>query len=66
MESVESRELIDKARTLSDGDIAEYLDDAQGRMCGLENCGTECVGWMGTSFRSEILGNMLNIEVCWY
>lgn len=37
MESVEARELIDRAKAFSDEDIAEYLDDAQGRMCGLEN-----------------------------
>ena len=37
MESVEARELIDKAKAFSDEDITEYLDDAQDRMCGLEN-----------------------------
>ena len=37
MESVEARELIDMAKAFSDEDITEYLDDAQGRMCGLEN-----------------------------
>ena len=37
MESIEARELIDRAKAFSDEDITEYLDDAQGRMCGLEN-----------------------------
>ena len=37
LQTIESRELIDRARALSDEEITEYLDDAQGRMCGLEN-----------------------------
>lgn len=37
LQTIESRELIDRARALSDEEITEYLEDAQGRMCGLEN-----------------------------
>ena len=37
MESIEARELIDRAKAFSDEDITEYLNDAQGRMCGLES-----------------------------
>ena len=37
LESIEARELIDKAKTFTDDDIREYLKDAENRMCGLEN-----------------------------
>ena len=37
IESIEARELIDRAKSFSDEDITEYLEDAQDRMCGLEN-----------------------------
>ena len=37
LETIESRELIDRAKALSDEEITEYLDDAQSRMRGLEN-----------------------------
>ena len=37
LESIEARELIDKAKAFTDEDIADYLKDAQSKMCGLEN-----------------------------
>lgn len=37
LQTIESRELIDRAKAFSDEDITDYLNDAQGRMCGLEN-----------------------------
>ena len=37
LESIEARELIDKAKSFSDDDIKEYLKDAESKMCGLEN-----------------------------
>ena len=37
LESIEARELIDKAKNFSDDEIKEYLSDAENRMCGLEN-----------------------------
>ena len=37
LESIEARELIEKAKTFSDDDIKEYLKDANNRLCGLEN-----------------------------
>ena len=33
--SIEARELIDKAKSFTDDDIASYLDDAKKRICGL-------------------------------
>lgn len=35
LESIEARELIDKAKTFTDEDVADYLEDAGKRMCGL-------------------------------
>lgn len=35
LESIEARELIDKAKAFSDEEIEEYLQDAEGRMTGL-------------------------------
>ncbi|MCR4674555.1 MAG: fucose isomerase [Lachnospiraceae bacterium] len=37
LESIEARELIDKAKAYSDEDIEEYLKDAKNRTVGLEN-----------------------------
>lgn len=37
LESIEARELIDRAKNYSGEEIEEYLRDAEGRMCGLEN-----------------------------
>ena len=37
LESMEARELIDKAKQYTDEEIAQYLEDAGGRMRGLEN-----------------------------
>ena len=37
LESIEARELIDKAKSYSQEEVEEYLKDAQGRMRGLEN-----------------------------
>jgi L-fucose isomerase-like protein len=37
LESIEARELIEKAKGFSDEDVAAYLADAAGRMRGLEN-----------------------------
>lgn len=37
VESIEARELIDNAKSYSDEEVAEYLDDASKRICGLEN-----------------------------
>lgn len=37
LESMEARELIDKAKQYTDEEIAHYLEDAGGRMRGLEN-----------------------------
>ncbi|MBR4766935.1 MAG: fucose isomerase [Clostridia bacterium] len=34
--SIEARELIDKAKSFTDDDIAPYLDDAKKRICGLD------------------------------
>lgn len=36
LESIEARELIDKAKTFTDEDVADYLADAGERMCGLD------------------------------
>ncbi|MCR5523593.1 MAG: fucose isomerase [Clostridia bacterium] len=35
--SIEARELIDKAKTFTDEDIVPYLDDAKKRICGLDS-----------------------------
>ncbi len=35
-ESIEARELIDKAKAFTDDDIAPYLSDAEKRICGLD------------------------------
>ena len=37
LESIEARELIDRAKSYSEEEVEEYLKDAQGRMNGLEN-----------------------------
>ena len=37
LESIEARELIDRAKSYSEEEVEEYLKDAQGRMSGLEN-----------------------------
>ena len=37
LESIEARELIDKAKAFSDEDIASYLEDAENKTVGLEN-----------------------------
>ena len=37
LESIEARELIDKAKTFTDAEVAEYLADAGRRIKGLEN-----------------------------
>lgn len=37
LESIEARELIDKAKSFSEEEVEVYLRDAEGRMCGLEN-----------------------------
>ena len=37
LESIEARELIDKAKSFTDEECAEYLEDAKKRMVGLEN-----------------------------
>ena len=37
LESIEARELIDKAKSYTEEEIASYLQDASGRMYGLEN-----------------------------
>ena len=37
LESIEARELIDKAKAFTDEECASYLEDAKGRMKGLEN-----------------------------
>ncbi len=36
LESIEARELIDKAKAFTDEEVEEYLQDASGRMVGLE------------------------------
>ncbi len=36
LESIEARELIDKAKAFADEEVEEYLQDASGRMVGLE------------------------------
>ena len=36
LESIEARELIDAAKGFSDEQIADYLDDARARICGLD------------------------------
>ncbi|MBD5484474.1 MAG: fucose isomerase [Lachnospiraceae bacterium] len=43
LESIEARELIDRAKTYSDEEVSEYLDDAQNRICGLEHIAQENV-----------------------
>ncbi len=37
LESIEARELIDKAKAFTDEEVEEYLQDASGRMVGLES-----------------------------
>lgn len=37
LESIEARELIDKAKSYSDGEVSAYLEDAKGRINGLCN-----------------------------
>lgn len=37
LEAIEARELINKAKTFSDEECAEYLAQAEGMMCGLAN-----------------------------
>lgn len=37
LESIEARELIDRAKTFSEEEVVSYLKDAEGRMRGLEN-----------------------------
>ncbi len=37
LESIEARELIEKAKTFSDPDVDEYLADAKGRISGLDS-----------------------------
>lgn len=35
LDSIEARELIDRAKTYSDADVEAYLEDAEEKMCGL-------------------------------
>ena len=35
LDSIEARELIDRAKTYSDADVEAYLEDAEKKMCGL-------------------------------
>ncbi|MBR6940878.1 MAG: fucose isomerase [Clostridia bacterium] len=37
VESIEARELIEKAKSFSDGDVAPYLEDAKKRICSLDS-----------------------------
>ena len=52
LESIEARELIDIAKTYSDADVEEYLEDAKQRICGLDTIKPENVRDFARLYRS--------------